>query len=137
MVPLSVIKSKRSTSDMEFLATARKLEIYTIQKCVNFPKRYTFYVSQPLATAATRIYEDVKRGNSIYPLNQHEVQIRRDYFLHANAELQSMISQLEVAQELFGIEMDTLKYWMDIVDTEIRLVKAVLKSDRARYKDLP
>ena len=26
---------------MEFLATARKLEIYTIQKCVNFPKRYT------------------------------------------------------------------------------------------------
>ena len=103
---------------MEFLATARKLEIYTIQKCVNFPKRYTFYVSQPLAAAATRIYEDVKRGNSIYPLNQHEVQIRRDYFLHANAELQSMISQLEVAQELFGIEMDTLKYWMDIVDTE-------------------
>ena len=137
VVPLSVIKSKRSTSDMEFLATARKLEIYTIQKCVNFPKRYTFYVSQPLAAAATRIYEDVKRGNSIYPLNQHEVQIRRDYFLHANAELQSMISQLEVAQELFGIEMDTLKYWMDIVDTEIRLVKAVLKSDRARYKDLP
>ena len=137
VVPLSVIKSKRSTSDMEFLATARKLEIYTIQKCVNFPKRYTFYVSQPLAAAATRIYEDVKRGNSIYPLNQHEVQIRRDYFLHANAELQSMISQLEVAQELFGIEMDTLKYWMDIVDTEILLVKAVLKSDRARYKDLP
>ena len=134
---MSVIKSKRSTSDMEFLATARKLEIYTIQKCVNFQKRYTFYVSQPLAAAATRIYEDVKRGNSIYPLNQHEVQIRRDYFLHANAELQSMISQLEVAQELFGIEMDTLKYWMDIVDTEIRLVKAVLKSDRARYKDLP
>ena len=111
---MSVIKSKRSTSDMEFLATARKLEIYTIQKCVNFPKRYTFYVSQPLAAAATRIYEDVKRANSIYPLNQ-----------------------LEVAQELFGIEMDTLKYWMDIVDTEIRLVKAVLKSDRARYKDLP
>ena len=100
---MSVIKSKRSTSDMEFLATARKLEIYTIQKCVNFPKRYTFYVSQPLAAAATRIYEDVKRANSIYPLNQHEVQIRRDYFLHANAELQSMISQLEVAQELFGI----------------------------------
>lgn len=35
---MSVIKSKRSTSDMEFLATARKLEIYTIQKCVNFPE---------------------------------------------------------------------------------------------------
>lgn len=134
---MSVIKSKRSTSDMEFLATARKLEIYTIRKCVGFPKRFTFYVSQPLANATTRIYEEVKRGNSIYPLNQHEVQMRRDCFLRAYAELQSVISQLEVAQELFGVEMDTMRGWMELVDQEIRLVKAVLKKDRERYKDLP
>lgn len=134
---MSVIKSKRSTSDMEFLATARKLQIYTIKKCVGFPKRYTFYISQPLGNIAGRIYENVKRGNSIYPLNQHEVQMRRDYFLQANAELQNMISQLELAQELFGVEMDTLQFWMEMIDTEIRLVKAVLKNDRARYKDLP
>ena len=133
---MSVIKSKRTTSDMEFIATARKLEIYTIQKCVNFPKRYTFYVSQPIANAATRIYEDVKRANSIYPTNQHEVQIRRDCFIRANAELQSLISQLEVAQEIFGIDMETLRVWMDIIDTEIRLVKAVMKSDRERYKNI-
>ena len=134
---MAVIKSKRSTSEMEFLATARKLEIYTIQKCVNFPKRYTFYVSQPIANAATRIYENVKRGNSIYPLNQHEVQMRRDYFLNAYIELQSMVSQIEVAQELFGIEMETMKYWMEIIISEIRLVRAVLKNDRERYKNLP
>ena len=134
---MSVIKSKRSTSEMEFLATARKLQIYTVRKCAGFPKRYTFYVSQPIAGAATRIYEDVKRGNSIYPLNQHEVQMRRDCFLRAHAELQSLISQLEVAQELFGVEMDTMQGWMELVDTEIRLVKAVLKNDRARYKELP
>ena len=122
---------------MEFLANARKLQMYTIQKCVGFPKRYTFYVSQPIANAAVQVYEDVKRGNSIYPLNQHEVQMRRDYFLRAHAELQSMVSQLEVAQELFGIEPDTMKFWMEMIDTEIRLVKAVLKNDRARYKELP
>ncbi|MBR2265816.1 MAG: hypothetical protein IJ882_03965, partial [Paludibacteraceae bacterium] len=80
---------------------------------------------------------NVKRGNSIYPLNQHEVQMRRDYFLRAYAELQNMVSQIEVAQELFGIEMDTMKYWMEIIDTEMRLLKAVLKNDRARYKELP
>ena len=119
---------------MEFLANARKLQIYTIQKCVNFPKRYTFYVSQPIANAAVRVYEDVKKGNSIYPLNQHEVQMRRDCFLKAYAELQSMVSQIEAAQELFGIEPETMKYWMEIVDTEIKLVRAVLKNDRARYK---
>lgn len=134
---MSVLKSQRTTSTMEFLATARKLQIYSIQKCVNFPKRYTFYVSQPIANSATRIYEYVKCANSIYPLNQHEAQLRRDYFIKANAELNSLTSQLEVAQELFGIEMKVLQKWADMVNTEIRLVKAVMKADRDRYKTLP
>lgn len=134
---MSVIKSQRSTSEMEFIANARKLQIYTIKKCVSFPKRYTFYVSQPIANASTRIYEDVRRANSIYPVNQHEAQMRRDCFLRANAELYSLISQIEVAQELFGIDMDSMQYWLDIIDFEIRLVKAIMKSDRERYKNLP
>lgn len=136
-LPMSVIKSNRTESEMEFIHTARQLQIYTIQKCVGFPKRYTFYVSQPIADMATKIHDYVKCANSIYPLTQHEAQIRRDYLLRANAQLNSLISQIEVAVELFGIEPDTLQYWMQIVEKEIRLVKAVLKKDRERYKDLP
>lgn len=107
---MSVIKSKRSESEMEFIYTARQLQIYTIQKCVNFPKRYTFYVSQPIVDSATKIHQCVKCANSIYPLNQHEAQMRRDYMLQANAELYSLISQIEVAQEIFGIDSDSIKY---------------------------
>lgn len=137
MRPLSVIKSNRAESEMEFIHTARQLQIHTIQKCVNFPKRYTFYVSQPIAECATRIHEYVKCANSIYPVNQHEVQMRRDYLLRANAELYSLISQIVVANELFGIEADKMKYWMEIVEKEIRLVKGTMKKDRERYKNLP
>ena len=104
---------------------------------MNFPKRYTFYVSQPIAACAVRIYEDVKRANSVFPKNQHEAQIRRDYLIHAYAELQSLVSQIEAANELFGLEPDAMKFWMDIVDTEIRLVRGVMEKDRERYKDLP
>lgn len=134
---MSVIRSARSVSEVQFLYTARELQIYTIQKCVGFPKRYTFYVSQPLAAVATRIYEDVKRGNSIYPSNQHEVQLRRDYFLQAVAELQNLISQVEVAYELFRFDANIIEHWMQLVDTEMKLIKALLKSDKSRYKDLP
>lgn len=134
---MSVIKSKRNESEMEFVHTARQLQIHTIQKCVGFPKRYTFYISQPIANCATRIHEYVKCANSIYPTNQHEVQMRRDYMLRANAELNSLISQIEVANELFGIEAEKMKFWMDIVEQEIRLVKGAMKKDRERYKDLP
>lgn len=133
---MSVIKSKRGESDMEFLYNARSLQIYSIQKTVSFPKRYTFYVSQPLANSATRIYECLKKGNSIYPLNQHEVQMRRDLFLNAYAELQNLVSQIEVAHELFGIEANIMQLWMEMVEKEIRLVKAVMKKDRARYQEL-
>lgn len=136
-MPLSVIKSKRTTSDMQFLKTARDLQIYTIRKCVGFPKRYTFYVSQSLAAIATRIYEDVKRANSIYPLNQHEAQIRRDYLLHANAELYNLVSQIEVAYELFQFEERIMEGWMAMVDEELRLLKALMKKDRERYRSLP
>ena len=122
---------------MEFVHTARELQIYTIKKCISFPKRYTFYISQPISEAATHIHQFTKMANSIYPLNSHEAQMRRDYLLRANAELNSLISQIEVAHELFGLEHNVMKFWMDIVDREIRLVKGTLKKDRERYKNLP
>ena len=133
---MSVVKSKRGESDMEFIHTARELQIYTIRKCVKLPKRYTFYVSQPLANAATRIHEYVKMANSIYPLNAHEAQMRCDYLLRANAELNSFVSQIEIAHEMFGLEPKLIQGWMDLVDREIRLVKGTMKKDNERYKHL-
>lgn len=133
---MSVIKSQRSESEVEFLYTARQLQIYTIRKCTGFPKRYTFYVSQPIAACATRIHENVKCANSIYPTNAHEVQIRRDYFIKANAELYNLVSLIEVANELFGIESDKIKHWMELAEKEIRLVKGAMKRDSDRYKNL-
>lgn len=133
---MSVPKSKRGTSDMEFVYNARKLQIYTVKKCVGFPKRYTFFVSQPISDSATRIHQYVKMANSVYPTNAHEVQLRRDYLIRANAELNSLVSQIEVANELFGLEARVMKYWMDIVDEEIRLVKGTMTKDRERYKNI-
>ncbi len=134
---MSVPKPQRSVSEMEFIRNARALQIFTIRKCKNFPKRYTFYVGIPLANAATRVYEQVKRGNSINPANQHEVQMRRDCFLKANAELYSIVSQIEVAEELFGLDREMIRQWITLVDREIALVKGTMDSDKRRYKNLP
>ena len=134
----SVLKGDRNQSQMDFLAVARDLQKHTITKCVNFPKRYTFYVSEPLAKLATEIYQQVKRGNSIYPTNQHEAQMRRDCFLMAKAMLYDFVSQLEVAKEVIAeFDSEALKYWMQIVKREIGLIDGVLKNDRKRYKQLP
>ena len=134
---MSVVKSKRSESVLEFLHTARELQIYTIRKCTNaIPKRYTFYLGVGIAESAKEIYRGVKRGNSIYPTNQHEAQLRRDCFIGAYAELENLASQVEVAQEIIGLDPRILKEWAELITREMRLIKAVLKADRERYKNL-
>ena len=73
-------------------------------------------------------------ANSIFPTNEHEFQMRRDYFLRANAELNSLVSQIELANELFGLEANVMEHWMELVETEIRLVKAVMKKEKEKFK---
>lgn len=133
---MSVIQSKRGASNMEFLYNARKLQIFSIRKCVSFPKKYTFYVSQPIANISTRIHEYVKLANGIYPTNNHEYQLRRDYFLKAYSELGNISSQIEIAEALFGVNADDMREWSCLINTEARLIKAILKTDKERFKEL-
>lgn len=133
---MSVPKSKRGESEMEFLQQARKLWGFTIQKCAQFPKKYTFYVGQPIAGCATRILECVKRANSIYATNEHETQMRLDELLQAKAELYALLSLIEGARELFGISGDAMKQWAALIDTEINLVQGLIKADRANAKKM-
>lgn len=132
MVP----KHMRNESSVEFLDIARKLEKETIEMCVRFPKRYTFYVSQPLANTATRIHFLVKAGNSVYPQTAEDVATRRSYFVKAYAELQGMVSKVELAKELFPVAEKRLVILMGYIDKEAQLIKGILKSDRKRYKNL-
>jgi len=134
---MSVIRSKRSTSDMQFLNTARELESKTRHRCVNGPKRYTFYGLKELWETSRRIHAGVKEGNSVFPTNQHEAQIRRDYFIKAHSACQDYISQIELFLEDGILTPEIVEELIGLVDTEITLVKAVMKSDKARYKDLP
>lgn len=134
---MATLKSQRNESEMEFLATARELQKQTVTRCVNMPKRYTFYGNVELAAITKRVYAAVKKANSIYPLNQHEAQKRRDYFIEAGCELQDFISQLELHFEIVKFDAKVLKELSSLAEHEIVLVKAVMKKDRERYKNLP
>lgn len=133
---MSVIKGKRNQSSIEFLHTARTLQIHTIRKCAGMPKRYTFYLGQPIALCAGRIHQYAKIANSIYPTNAHEYQMRRDYLLKAYAETNNLVAQIETAAELIQLDERQLKYWMEIISNELRLLKGALRSDKERFGKL-
>lgn len=141
---MSVLKSKRNESTMQFLETARELEIYTLKQCAKFPKRFMFLITKDIAALAKAVYNNVKAANSVYPTNAAEAQMRRNYIITANCDLQCLVSQLDIAREFIRqtdgnkpIQSKVWQTWADLIIAEAKLLANLKASDAKRYKDLP
>lgn len=136
---MSVLVKDRGKSSIQFVDTARALEVLTLKNCLKFPKRYTFFITTELVRLSQSVYNNVKSANSIYPTNQNEVQMRRDYLIKANCDLQALISQLGVAKEITSSEIKSTTWveWMNLIEEEAKLISAVKKADKERFKALP
>lgn len=97
---MAVVKSRRGESPVQFLETARELEVYTLTQCARFPKAFMFLITQELAQLARGVLNDIKSANSIFPANAAEVQMRLDFWTAANCKLQCLVSQLDIARQL-------------------------------------
>lgn len=122
---------------MQFIATAQELHAYTVQKTVQFPKRYKFATTVPLCQHAETVCSEVIAANSIRPGNQHEAQLRRDCFIRANCSLMKMVQLIELADGIFGIEDKIITHWIELIHSESKLIAATMKNEIERYKDLP
>ena len=117
---MSVPKFKRNESPMQFLDTARELEIYTIQRW--------------------SIYNNVKSANSVYPTNREESQIRVNFLIQAVCDLQCLASQLDIAKGIVQhnekdkpIKPSVWEEWARLISTELKLVVALKKSLQGKY----
>lgn len=133
---MSVLKSNRGQSKMQFLETARELTEFTKTQCVKLPKRYTFFGVQRTWECADNIFANIKRGNSIYPTNPHEAQMRRDYFLIALADLHVLAAYIDDIKRRFPIKDTVIGLWVEMVTTEQKLLKSILEKDKERYSKL-
>ena len=57
---MSVIKSKRNESNMQYLKTAMDLQEYLLRQAKNWPKRYTFTLTKTIIDLATEAHVNVK-----------------------------------------------------------------------------
>lgn len=133
---MSVIKNKRNISGIQFLDTARELQIITMRNCAKFPKRYTFFITNNIVQCAVNICGYVKKGNSIFPTNQHEYQMRREQFIMAGCECQNLITQIGIAYDTFPITDKKMTRWMETIRKEITLIKSAIKKDKERFENL-
>ena len=87
---MSVLKSQRGESTVQFLGTARELEIYTIKTCAKFPKRYMFLITKDIVALASAVYNNAKAANSIYVTTADDARLRREYVTKANCTFATM-----------------------------------------------
>ena len=114
---------------MQFVDTAKKLEAFTLSCCMKAPKRYTFFLTSRIMQLASDVHEHAAAANNIWPTNQHEAQMRRDELPRANIALQNPEGYKWIGK--------AMEQWGAMIAEEAKLLAAVRKKDRQRYKDLP
>lgn len=140
---MSVYKSKRGTSAVQYVETARQLQIYTISNCVKFPKRYTYLVVNKIASLAEDIDTHVRLAEAILPTNEHEFQTRRDILNTAFGLLNSLDDKLQLMYDIvkknpnwsteFKWLSNAMLEWGRLIQKEKTLIVGVKKADRRRF----
>ena len=140
---MSVPKSQRSESSMQFIQTARELKQHTLTVVKKCPKRLQFFLLAPIYEEAREVLHSVKAANNTFVHNAHEAQIRADYLGRANVVLQNLAGDLEDLYEEL-INNEDLYKWVanamqkhgELISAEAKLIGKVRKSDKERYKGL-
>ena len=119
--------------------------------CLKMPKRYTYLILQPVMELAGEVMDNAKGANSVFPTNQHEVQIRRDYWIHARAKLQALSTRIDrflevpgtlnyrddASDRTKGVTINELEEIADLIGVEMALITNALEEEKKRFKSLP
>lgn len=139
---MSVYKSKRSTSAIQYVENARQLQVFTIKNCVKFPKRYTYIVVQKIANLVEDIDTHVRVAESMMPTNLHEAQLKRDELTYTFGLLNSLDDKLQLMYDIvsdnpnFKMEFkwlpNAMLEWGRLIQKERDLITGVKKREAER-----
>lgn len=141
---MSVIKAMRGESAMQFVETARKLELHAFSVVTKAPKRHGPYLLYKIMHFASTVHDEVRAANNIYPKNKHEAQMRRDCLTKANIALQNLSPKLVLLYDSI-LQNPEKCPWIDhamlefgnLIKEEAQLISKVKKADNERFKNLP
>ncbi len=136
---MSVLKSKRELSEMQFFQTAVDIQNELIKFCMNennIPKRYRFVFAMPIIEEGQKLVENIVNANTIYPHTNEEVIMRRNYQTEANANCEKILQKLQSLRQTLGADSAQLKIIVGKVLEEKGYITAWKKSDNQRYKEI-
>lgn len=151
---MSVLKAHRSESKAEFVNTANKIYVQTINFLSRLSSRYSRLVADPVSGLAAEVLDNAEKANSIYPSDTTRKELRKQHLLESRAALMALDVHLAHCYELMmtnpsgcfttgsgnSVPSSDAKKKLErmaqdlgeLIDTENGLLTSVLKSDKGR-----
>ena len=134
---MSVLKNLRGESSAEFINMADTIEVYTIEQCSKVPRRFNHTLINKIVNLSIDSHCALKSANSIYPRNKHEAQLRRDLLQNAVCGYENMGTQIHILFRITDkISIKSLEIWANMLDTELKLVRGLMRKDAERFNKL-
>ena len=130
---MSVPKSKRKQTPMQFVHNARVIEGF----CIEHWHEKTSCVLKKCIEISAEIYVNVTCANSIYPTTKTEAFERALYLKKALASVYALKVQLSLAYRHNLTSSGVAKELNEYIEREKGLIKGTIKKDKERYKGLP
>lgn len=135
---MSVRKSERGLSNIEFLKELMDIEKWCLMKSETAPKKYRYMINTQLVTNSANAYNYAKQANSIRVINNETRILREKFFIQSLCSIQAFISQIEVMYSVCKADFLTNNELEDISELAYKgliLIKGIIKKDRERYKE--
>ena len=133
-----IYRRDRKKTGLEFWDTAveiRKEVIRFLMNPNNVPKSYRFVFTFRIIGLTADLRDAITKANSTFPVNEHELQRRRDFQQDAINYNEAIIQNLQdMLDVLTNIDADKLDHIGDLLIRESALLRAWKKSSRLMKK---
>lgn len=133
-----IYRRDRKETGLEFWDTAveiRKEVIRFLMNPNNVPKSYRFVFTFRIIGLTADLRDAITKANSTFPVNEHELQRRRDFQQDAINYNEAIIQNLQdMLDVLTNIDADKLDHIGDLLIRESALLRAWKKSSRLMKK---
>ncbi len=136
---MSVRKGERGEGKLQVLNKARELKQYSLNLLKNdkhFPKSTRWLYSAPIATEVREACICIRHANSVYVTNTDEYNYRRMEQVKAHAHLDALLDLIDDAYNANYISGNQVEFWTGLILSTDELLKAWIKSDKEKYKNM-
>lgn len=91
---MSVLKAHRSESKAEFVNTANKIYVETINFLSRLSARFSRLMANDVSHLASEVLVNAEKANSIFPSDHTRKELRKQHLLESRAELMALDVEL-------------------------------------------